>query len=57
MIYATFGYDDPDHAPVLDVAGSIEEARTQGNSGAYCYRLIRVADRTYDVDYLVEVLP
>jgi hypothetical protein len=57
VIYVTFAYDDPDHAPVLDVSGSIEEARTQGNSGAYCYRLIRVAAGTYDVEYLVEVLP
>jgi len=57
VIYVTFAYDDPDHAPVLDVAGSMEEARAQGNTGAYCYKLTRVAAGVYDLDYLVEVLP
>ena len=57
VIYVTFAYDDPDTAPVLDVSGSIREARQQGNGGAYCYRLVRQDDGTYQADYLVEVLP
>jgi len=58
ILYLTYAHDGLD-APVLDVSGSLEEARRNVRAGAwkgYCWRVVRDPDGSYRDDALVEVI-
>lgn len=57
-LFITYAYDDPD-APVLDISGSLAEARHAIRSHAwegYCYRVRRQDDGTYGDETFIQVL-
>jgi hypothetical protein len=56
VLYITYADDRPDDAAVLDVSGSIEEARRQDNAGRPCYRVHRIGDGEYGKEEFVEWL-
>lgn len=51
VLFLTYSYDDPDEASVLDVSGSLHQARREssqnGWTGCPIYRLERHPDGTY----------
>jgi len=55
VLFLTYARNDPDNAPVIDVSGTIVEARHQmrGRSG-FTYRVERLADGSYGHEEFVE---
>jgi hypothetical protein len=56
VLFLTYSYDDPDEASVLDVSGSLEAARREGNTGCPCYRTERQPNGGYSIPQFVEFL-
>lgn len=57
ILFITYAYDDPHDAPVLDVSGSIEEARRNVRGrGGFCWRARRQEDGTYIDEAFIEVI-
>jgi hypothetical protein len=57
VLFITYAYDDPDHAPVEDVSGSLKKARywMRGRSG-YVYRVERLPDGSYGNEQFIEAI-
>lgn len=56
ILYITYAHDGLD-APVLDVSGSLKEARRNIKAGAwdgFCFRVTRLADGSYGDDEFIE---
>jgi hypothetical protein len=59
VLYITYAFDDPDEASVLDVSGSLKEARMwmYGQIG-FVYRCRRQADGSYsDLEFVEKLEP
>lgn len=56
VLFITYAYDDPDEAPVIDVSGTLEEARREANQrgyGCFIYRVERQPNGTYSNEQFV----
>lgn len=53
VLFITYSYDDPNEASVLDVSGSVQEARRFAKRGI-TYRVERQSDGSYGNEQFVE---
>lgn len=57
VLFITYSYDDPDEADILDVSGSLKQARKwmRGRRG-FVYRVERLPDGSYGDEQFIEFI-